>query len=251
MLRRGYAMSLRPQQCFVMYEICVCVCYACVYVSLTWSEAWWFAAWRSCMLEPVRTRLRGDAIVAPSLPFSHCLAFLSAKHFLLSLRFYGSEHAHTSIDWAMSLPFLWKHPKEAVPLFGMTGANVDAHIYPKIKHRLWTSTVWIQILIHCFVANVCQSNGHIAECWNPFSSTACRAWTHTHIHRHTLVVRDCSWTAAVILPSVTTQRLICCIETRSDAVWFLHFRHALAFQLKYRGDLFRLKCSYYWLFTTI
>ena len=50
-----------------------------------------------------------------------------------------------------------------------------------------------------YVATMCQSICHIAECWNPFSSAVCRPWTHK-VLRCTFELGDCRWTAAVTVP---------------------------------------------------
>lgn len=130
-------------------------------------------------------------------PASPCLAFLSAEHFLLLQGCHGDEHAHTGIDWAMPLLFLRQQPKNAVPLFGMTGAHMDTHTHTELdtdsgaaQCRLWSVV---------YVATMCQSSCHIAECWNPFSSAVCRPWTHK-VLRCTFELGDCRWTAAVTVP---------------------------------------------------
>lgn len=115
--------------------------------------------------------------------------------------------------------------------------RTDAHTYPKLKtgsgpaqrgYRFW-STV--------FVATVCQSSCHIAECWNPFSTTACslgRTRPTVQIWTRRLQFY-CSSHCAISGNTICV--MICFMETSSDAVavWFLRFRYALAVQLKSIG----------------
>lgn len=123
----------------------------------------------------------------------------------------------------MPLLFPRQRLRNAVPLFGMTGAHMYTH--PKLDSESGPAQCRCRSVV--YVATVCQSSCHIAECWNPFNSAACRPSTHK-VHLHTFELGDCRWTAAVtgLVAAPPPFFMICFMETSSDAdaAWFATFQ---------------------------
>lgn len=125
---------------------------------------------------------------ALAFPSSPCLAFLSAKHFLLWQGCHGNGHAHTGMYWAMLLLFLQQLSKNDCPCLEWHECT------PSARCRLWTHIV--QIVISCY----CVS-GLLPHSWTLKSSQLCSLQAlSTQGPQSTSELGDYRWAAAVTVP---------------------------------------------------